>query len=489
VADEAAHADRWVETPYLPESQHSGTTFALKIQLASGVPLADVRCDTHRITITRPRPDLANIELDPAADPEAQASRDFILHYRLIGDAVQTGLLLADGGPGGDGGYFLAMVQPPARPLPAAAPASDYIFVLDVSGSMGGFPLDTAKRLLTELIENLRADDTFNVLLFSGGSTVLSPASLAATPENLAAAIVVIEREQGGGGTELLPALKNAVALPRPDNLSRTIVVVTDGFVTVENEAFDFIQRNLGRANLFPFGIGSSVNRHLIEGLARAGQGEPFIVTSPTEAPAVAERFRQYIASPVLTRVRADFEGFAADELTPRSIPDVFAQRPVVLFGRWHGRPDGRIHLNGVNADGEFKSTLDVANAVRLDGSRTLELLWARARVQELEDREACNHDTAQVTAITQLGLTHGLLTKYTSFVAVDEFVRNPGGGLMPVKQPLPLPEGVSNNAVAQSVPTTPEPATIGLLIIAALALAGSWWRQLHGSKAQANRA
>lgn len=489
IVDEEADEHHSVRIPYLAEGDQSGATFALKLHLATGVPLADLQCATHAITIARPRPDVAQIELDPAADPEAQANRDFILHYRLAGDAVQTGLLLTGGGPNGDGGYFLAMVQPPARPAAAAAPACEYVFVVDVSGSMRGFPLDTARALLTDLIENLRAEDSFNVVLFAGDSTVLSPVPLAATPENLARAIVVLEQQRGGGGTELLTAFQRALALPRKENLSRTLVLITDGFVGIEAEAFDFVRSHLDRANLFAFGIGSSVNRHLIESLARAGQGEPFIVTSSAEAAATAARFRLYIASPVLTRVRAEFAGFVAEELTPRAIPDVFAQRPVVLFGRWHGPLGGRIHVHGVNGEGELTSTLEVANAVRLDGSRALELLWARARVQELEDKEACEHDAAQVSAITQLGLTHGLLTKYTSFVAVDERVRNIVTGSSAVKQPVPLPEGVSNSAVGQSVPTTPEPGTVGLITLTALALASRWWRRRGAPAHDANAA
>ena len=150
---------------------------------------------------------------------------------------------------------------------------------------MHGFPLDISKKLLNDLIGRLRPTDRFNVLLFSGGSKVLSEQSLPATPENLNRAMGLIGRQQGGGGTELLPALQRALALERAAGFSRTVVIVTDGYVSVEEEVFDLIRQQLGQSNMFAFGIGSSVNRHLIEGMAHAGMGEAFVITKPEEAP------------------------------------------------------------------------------------------------------------------------------------------------------------------------------------------------------------
>ena len=119
------------------------------------------------------------------------------------------------------------------------------------------------------------------MLLFSGSNRFLSPHSVPATRANVEQAIRTIQQMGGGGSTELIPALKRVYAEPKAADVSRTVVVVTDGYVTVEREAFELVRRNLSQANVFSFGIGSSVNRHLMEGLARAGMGEPFIITKP----------------------------------------------------------------------------------------------------------------------------------------------------------------------------------------------------------------
>jgi hypothetical protein len=153
-------------------------------------------------------------------------------------------------------------------------PGREYIFIVDVSGSMHGFPLEISKKLMANLIGNLRPTDRFNVLLFSGGSSVMAEESLPATQDNIARAILLIDRQRGGGGTELLPALKRVLSMKKAENASRTIVIATDGYVTVEEEVFDLIRNNLGNANLFAFGIGTAVNRHIIEGMAHVGMGE-----------------------------------------------------------------------------------------------------------------------------------------------------------------------------------------------------------------------
>src|SRR6266542_3234762 len=110
----------------------------------------------------------------------------------------------------------------------------EFIFVVDVSGSMEGFPLNTSKQLLKDLIGQLRPTDFFNVVLFAGDSAVLSGESLQANQENIATAIRLLEQQRGNGGTELLPAIKQAMSLPREANVSRSVVLVTDGYISGE---------------------------------------------------------------------------------------------------------------------------------------------------------------------------------------------------------------------------------------------------------------
>jgi Ca-activated chloride channel family protein len=322
------------------------------------------------------------------------------------------------------------------------------VFVVDVSGSMDGFPLDTSKKLLEDLIGNLRPNDFFNVILFAGDSTALSESPLPANQENLSRATQLIDQQRGVGGTELLPAIQQAMNLKSEPGVSRSIVVVTDGYVSAEDGVFKYIRQNLGQANMFAFGIGAGVNRYLIEGLAKAGLGEPFIVEDQAKATDVATKFREYIQTPVLTDIEIRTEGFETYDVEPASFPDLLAQRPVVLFGKWRGNPSGTIELTGKTGRGDYKTSLDVSTVQADEGNRALRYLWARTRIAELSDYGFGEVNDDAVREITSLGLKYNLLTRYTSFIAVREKIVNPNASADDVNQPLPLPVGVSDLAV-----------------------------------------
>jgi Ca-activated chloride channel family protein len=437
--------DKWVKNPYLQEGQDPTYNFDIDIHLAAGMPVKELFSPSHTLDIDYKSSDEAVISL--ANGEHKKGDRDFILNYRLNGDQIAPGLLLHRGEKEN---FFLMMLQPPKRVKTNEIPFREYIFIVDVSGSMNGFPLDISKELLRNLIGNLQRGDRFNVLLFAAGSSIMSEKSLPATEENINKAIHLIEKERGGGGTELLPALKRALALPRSEGFSRTVVIATDGYVHIEKDAFDLIRNNLGKANMFPFGIGSSVNRFLIEGMARAGMGESFVITRPDDAQKTAEKFRKYIDSPVLTQISYTIEDFDVYDVEPVTIPDVFAQRPVLLFGKWRGNPDGEITVSGFVGQGKkYTQTIDVSDYKTADRNRALKYLWARHKIAILGDYNKVNPNDERVKEITNLGLTYSLLTDYTSFIAADTQIRTEGGQATTVQQPLPLPHGVSNSAIS----------------------------------------
>jgi len=436
-------ADPWIANPYLRQGEFPTYTFTLSANISTGLPIQEISCPTHKVNISYEGPAFSSIRLDPSETHGG--NRDFILRYRLSGERIDTGLLLFQGE---EENFFLLMAHPPKRVAAEQIPPREYVFVVDVSGSMHGFPLDISKKLLKNLIGKLRPTDRFNVLLFAGGSSLMSQNSLPATPENVRHALHLIDHQRGGGGTELLRALKKALALPKEEGYSRTLVIATDGYVSVETEAFDLIRENLGRANVFAFGIGSSVNRYIIEGMARAGMGEPFVITKPDEAAQKARQFRELIQKPVLTGVKLDFGRFEAYDVEPPTLPDVLAQRPVIVFGKWRGKPQGRIALRGTSGNQPFVQSIDVARVKPLETHSALSYLWARHRIALLSDYNRLEPQDERVNEVTHLGLAYNLLTAYTSFVAVDTQVRLVDGKPVLVKQPLPLPQGVSNLAV-----------------------------------------
>lgn len=469
--------ETWTANPHLTEGAVSPATLDLEVTLATALPLAEVTCPSHPGMVDFKARDRAEIRLATKTGEDA-ANRDFILRWKLGGDRVDAGLLLHQSG---SGGHFLLQVEPPRQVVPDQLPPRDYVMVVDVSGSMTGFPLDTAKALLRDLVRGLKPTDTFNVMYFASGSEVFADGPQAATPERLDDAIRFLEQQRAGGGTELKAALQRALSLPGGDGRSRSLVLVTDGFVSADHEVRDLVRSNIGSANLFAFGIGSSVNRELIESVSRAGGGEPAVVTNSGEAAVAAKRFLKAIASPVLAKVRIEADGIQLAETAPSPCPDVFAARPLLINGTWQGAPAGEIIVRGIAGNGmPFEKRIDVAKAAAEQGLAhpALPVLWARERVRLLSEQDGAKPES--VREITALGLAHSLLTPYTSFVAVDETPRELAQAAVPVKQPLPLPEGVTAAAIGstQAAPlvrngSVPEPGAIGLvsLLIVLLAL------------------
>jgi Ca-activated chloride channel family protein len=466
---EAAASDRWVKSPYLKQGHSPQSRFGIQVRVAGGLPLEELLCDTHATQVSWPDQNTAAITLDPSET--AAGNRDFILKYRLTGRQINSGLMVYEGK---DENFFMMTVQPPQTVRQEDITPREYLFVVDVSGSMTGFPLDESKKLMEDLFDGLRPTDRFNLLLFSGTSYLMASESLPATAETLNRARKLLDKQRGGGGTELQSALDRVMRLPHREGYSRSIVVVTDGYIAADTELLKSVQKRLNQANLFAFGIGSSVNRYVIEGLAQAGMGEPFVVTRREEASEMARQFREYIQSPVLSGIQVMFDGFEAYDVEPAALPDLFADRPLVVYGKWNGPAQGKIVLKGYSGEGEFVKSFDVQEHAPQEQNSPLRYLWARKRIATLSNPKFHLGEGFAKEAVTQLGLKYNLLTPYTSFIAVHEQVRNPGGDAKEVNQPLPLPQGVSELAVS-SVMNTPEPEFYLIVVVALMLPLGVW--------------
>jgi Ca-activated chloride channel homolog len=437
--------DQWVRNPYLHQGEDAPFTFDIDTTISGGMAIKEITSASHKVRISYDGPAMAKVALD--GQKSNGGNRDYVLRYRLDDDKIQSGLLLYEGEKEN---FFLLMMEPPKRVIQSQIPGREYVFVVDVSGSMHGYPLDISKKLMADLLGRLRPTDKFNILLFSGGSAVLSKQPLAATDENIRKGTQFIDRQQGGGGTELLPALERVFSLPKTEGYARNIIIATDGYVQVEEEAFDLIRKNLDKSNVFTFGIGTSVNRHLIEGMARVGLGEPFVITKQEEAGAKAREFRQLIESPVLTNVSVKFDGFQAYDVEPISVPDILSERPVIIFGKYRGHAQGSIAVHGITGEGPFSTTINLSKSQPSKENSALRYLWARVRIALLSDYNLLRTDVDRTNEVTRLGLAYNLLTAYTSFVAIDSEIRNADGTSHTVKQPLPLPDGVSDYAIGE---------------------------------------
>lgn len=456
---------QWTATPYLEDGRTAEGKYDIVVNLSTGVAITDMECKSHSLNVDFSSESSAQLRL---ADPEHYAGdRDFILNYKLTGEELSSGLMLYTGE---EENFFMLTVQPPERYAAEDIPPREYIFVLDVSGSMYGYPLDTAKDLIKDLVSNLRKTDSFNLILFSSDIYQMAPESLPATRKNIKAAMKLIDEQEGGGGTMLSTALNSALASSRDENMARNIITITDGYISDEKNVFQIINNNLNTTSFFSFGIGDAVNRYLIDGIAKAGQGESFVVTDSADAAETSARFRTYIEAPILTGIEVSYDGFDVYDVEPAVASTLFAQKPVVLFGKWRGEPVGNIRLTGRTGKEEYQQDISVTEIQPLETNQAIRYLWARSKVERLTDY-GCNTQTEDSVKqeITSLGLNYSMMTPYTSFIAVTDIIRNTEGTGTDVDQPLPLPSNVSNLSVG-GYTVGSEPADI---ILAAL-LAGT---------------
>ncbi|WP_027159477.1 VIT domain-containing protein [Methylobacter luteus] len=446
----------WIANPYAKDTgdgrNPAATETRINLSIDSPIALKDLQSVQHEIETHWQNDRSATVSL--AGSETQPGNRDFILRFRLQDEQIVSGLMTYSQGAEN---YFLMMAEPPARVQSGQVMNREYLFVVDVSGSMIGFPLDTTKQLMTRLLSALKPTESFNILFFAGDARVLSPEPLTATPKHIQQALGMMSAYTGGGGTELINALTQAYAMPRKPDVARSLVVVTDGFVSAEREAYTLIADNLNDSNLFAFGIGSSVNRHLIESMAKAGAGEPFIVTGEKEVDAVSTRFRRYIEAPLLSNIAVSGKDVEIYDQEPKNVPLMLAERPIVIFGKYRSTSDQAvIDLHGQSANGVYHVAMPLAEASHDSRAELLPVLWARNRLMHLADM-AGNEMESNRDEIVKLGLGYSLLTPYTAFIAVDEVVANAAKQAENVQQPLPLPQGVSEYALASQPMPEPE--------------------------------
>jgi Ca-activated chloride channel family protein len=360
----------------------------------------------------------------------------------------------------GGQGYFTLSVQPPAAP-PAAAPIGrDLIFVVDTSCSMSGLPMETAKDAMRLALDNFRPNDDFQVIRFSQSASSLSRNPLPATAANIARGQGFIDRFHGSGGTEMLSGIRAALTMDSPDTTQRMRVVLflTDGYIGNERDIFGEIQQHLGSSRLFSLGVGSSVNRYLLNGMARMGRGAVTYMGPGEEPDDVVRRFYERIAHPVVTDLEIDWGELAVNELVPARIPDLFLGQPITVFGRYDGRLQGRIEVRGKLGGQTLRLPIEIEPGDAQVEGRVLSSMWARGRITELlehphRELHLPPEEDPFALEVIELALDHSVMTQYTSFVAVDsQRVVDDDGNCRTIEVPVEMPAGVSYRGFEQEI-------------------------------------
>lgn len=417
---------------------------SLRARIDAGMPLKLIASRYHPVTITE-NAQRYTVELSDAQTP---MDHDFELIWQPVSSAEPRTMAFTetvDGKP-----YYLLMVMPPDEGLaPPVRMPRETIFIIDTSGSMHGVSMAQAKRAMQLAIDALQPGDLFNVIEFDSYTNALFPYSVEAQGFNVAAAINFVQSLQADGGTEMRPALKLALSSPTRETHLRQIVFITDGSVGYEDDMFSMIEQKLGNARLFTVGIGSAPNSWFMRKAAETGRGSYTFISNLHEVSEKMDALFAKLESPQVTDIEAQWPSGVVIDAYPSVVPDLYLGEPVVVRAQASGplRRGAAVRITGNSVSGAWSADVPLGGPVRSEG---IAALWARARIGALMDDERRGADAEQTRAsIVDTALTHHLVSKYTSLIAVDKSPVRPAGDPLSSEQvPNLLPYGQSMNAI-----------------------------------------
>ena len=422
---------------YLSPDERSGHDIGIRVRIDAGVTIEEIK-SSHEITATRERPESASVTL---AQGTAIPNRDFVLDFRVAGRTVKSNLLTYTD-PETSEGFFTLMLIPPLDTMAVARRPMEMVFVIDCSGSMDGRPLEQAKEAVATALARLEPTDTFQIIRFSDRASRFGRAPLPASEQNLAAAHRYLWELDSDGGTQMIEGIKAALDFPRSRTHFRFVSFMTDGYIGNESEILAAVHRRVGASRIFSFGVGSSVNRYLMERMAKAGRGVAAYLGLDDSAEDVMAAFFDRVSRPALTDIEIDWGGMTVSEAYPAQLPDLFVGRPLVVAGRYRGRAQ-EIAVSGTA--GESRRTLTASATPGSTAGPSIAKVWARSKIADLADRQIAGGDLDGELrdAITRVALRHQLASAYTSFIAVDSSRRTEGSHGVTVHQAVPVPDGV----------------------------------------------
>jgi len=307
---------------------------------------------------------------------------------------------------------------------------------------MNGLPLQQAKAATERALQLLRPGDSFQLINFSTSASQLGPRPLEATPQNIQRGLQYLNSIQSEGGTMMIEGIKASLDFPHDPERLRFVCFLTDGYIGNETQILGEVHKRLGASRIFSFGVGSSVNRYLLDHMAKAGRGTVAYLGSRDDGAKVMDAFFTRISYPGLTDIAIDWGGLQVSEVFPRLTPDLFVGRPVIVTGRFQGEANGPIRVTGKVASerSDFSVPVDQETTA---AHKALPSVWARMKIADLSDESTYAPNPELPDQIKQVALDYGLMSAFTAFVAVDSTQQTPGTEGTTVPVAVPVPEGV----------------------------------------------
>ncbi|MGD8499802.1 MAG: VIT domain-containing protein [Phycisphaerales bacterium] len=433
------------EVQYLKPGERSGHDISLAVDIDAGVAIEQVVCSSHVVSNSSAAREKRTVKLSSL---DSIPNKDFVLRYKVAGKTVKSALVTHRDERGG---FFTLMLYPPENLSHLKRAPMEMIFVLDCSGSMSGKPIAKAKQAITRALRKLQPNDTFQVIRFSNNASQLGPSPLPATPANIRRGLEYVKSLRGSGGTMMIEGIKAALDFAHDPHRFRLVSFMTDGYIGNEAQILAAVHQRLGASRIFSFGVGTSVNRYLLDRMAKLGKGAVAYIGLDDSAGQVVDLFYERISHPALTDVTIDWGDMQVTDAYPQRIPDLFVGRPVIVTGRFNGRGSTTVRVAGKVGD----LTQEIAIPVNLDDSAAthpgIACVWARKRIETLGNQATYDTDPDLPGQIKQVALEYGLMSAYTAFIAVDSSRKTAGDHGITVAVPVPVPDGVRYETTVQN--------------------------------------
>lgn len=439
-------ADR-ISPEIVPEGTRSGYDIELSMTVNPGMPVREFDSENHAVSTAIGDDGILTVELSREHEIP---NRDFVFKYRTAGDEIGTGVVSHYGDLGG---HFMLMLEPDAEVDPDLIAPKEIFFVVDNSGSMSGQPMEVAKETVRQFVEGMNPGDSFQIMRFSETASAMSREPLENTPRNIQRGIEYIDAMYGMGGTMMIEGVRACVGYPEDPERMRYIIFLTDGYIGNETEILSELRTTLGEnMRLFSIGVGSSTNRYLIEGLAEEGRGYATYVGLNQDPKTAVEDIYEKINNPYLVNIDIDWGDLDVTDVYPREIRDLYDGEPLVVVGRYDEPGRDEITISGTVGGRSWEQTMSV-RLVSRGGSEAADRLWARNRIHHLNrlmlDAPYSGKPVeGLVEQVIGTSLDYAVLSEYTAFVAVDQYVRTDGSAPEVIGIPVNMPEGVSYEGV-----------------------------------------
>ncbi|MBX9568911.1 MAG: VIT and VWA domain-containing protein [Candidatus Obscuribacterales bacterium] len=420
-----------------------------------GIPISRISSPTHSIAVAQSDPSHASISMSE----EIKLGKDIQVDWQVSAEeSLESGYLTHKKGTEG---YMTAMIVPPKELARKNVAPKEMIFIVDCSGSQAGQPLDKAKETLHYIVDHMNPQDTFQIIKFADQISSFSPKPISVNDKNRREAHNYIKHIAAQGGTVMAPAIESACSIPVSPHRLRIVTLMTDGFIGNDYEVIGMVKRLRGNSRWFPFGTGNSVNRNLINEIAKEGGGEPEFVLLNSSASKVGKHFYDRISSPVLTNVEVSFEGVSPSELYPKEIADVWEQRPLYFQAKYEKGGKGSMVISGFASGKPYKKRLPILLPASESRNSSLPKLWGRAKIDQLYsdswDGTSSNRflDERFKSQVINTSLKYNVLSEFTSFVAVEENLdKNSLLSLKAITHPTSVMQDIANSLLSIQLPT-----------------------------------